>query len=169
MCCRLILNAAGTASCPVVITNNGNMRVVNISVNGHPNDCNFDLLWPGEAINCTMTRVLYQDDFENGTVSLVANSVTAFALGPQSTINGAPADTATVVILNQTAALDIQLTADESMVDAAGEWIPTRVTRCGQLEDHCLLQPHFHQAAWIDFGRAQPLTWCLRPSSNQLC
>jgi hypothetical protein len=111
----------GSAVCPVTITNTGNMRVVNISVNGQPNNCNVDLLWPNEVFNCTMTRVLTQEDFEAGLNTLQATSVDSFALGPKSALDNTPSDTATVVLLNRTAALDLQLTADTASVTLSGD------------------------------------------------
>jgi hypothetical protein len=111
----------GSAVCPVTITNTGNMRVVNISVVGQPNNCNVDLLWPNEVFNCTMTRVLTQDDFEAGLTTLEATSLVSFAQGPKSTLDNTPSDTATVVLLNRTATLDLQLTADKASVTKAGD------------------------------------------------
>jgi hypothetical protein len=111
----------GSAVCPVTITNTGNMRVVNISVIGQPNNCNVGLLWPNEVFNCTMTRVLTQEDFEAGTTTLEATSFVSFAQGPNSTLDNTPSDTATVVLLNRTAALDLQLTADKASVTKSGD------------------------------------------------
>lgn len=111
----------GSAVCPVTITNTGNMRVVNITVNGQPNDCNVSLLWPNDVFNCTMTRVLTQEDFEAGLTTLEATSVDSFAQGPKSTLDNTPSDTATVVLLNRTANLDLQLTADKASVAQSGD------------------------------------------------
>lgn len=111
----------GSAVCPVTITNTGNMRVVNISVSGQPNDCTVDLLWPSEVFNCTMTRVLTQDDFEAGLTTLQATSVDSFALGPKPVLDNNPSDTATVVLLNRIARLDLQLTADKASVTQSGD------------------------------------------------
>ncbi|KAF6254424.1 hypothetical protein COO60DRAFT_1642347 [Scenedesmus sp. NREL 46B-D3] len=97
------------------------MRVVNISVSGQPNDCTVDLLWPSEVFNCTMTRVLTQDDFEAGLTTLQATSVDSFALGPKPVLDNDPSDTATVVLLNRIARLDLQLTADKASVMQSGD------------------------------------------------
>jgi hypothetical protein len=52
----LFCTAAGDVLCVVQLTNTGNMRLTGISVTGDQNDCNFNLLWPSEAVNCSMSR-----------------------------------------------------------------------------------------------------------------
>jgi hypothetical protein len=152
----------GSAACPVTITNTGNMRVVNISVNGEPNTCKASLLWPNEVFNCTMTRVLTQEDFEAGLTTLQATSVDSFALGPKSTLDNTPSDTATVVLLNRTAALDLQLTADKASVSAAGDVVTYTVviTNIGTLraQNITVVMPTVSVLDCTRSGTATPFT-----------
>lgn len=54
--CLVCCCTAGNATCRVELRNTGNIRLANISVAGDVNDCNFALLWPAAAVNCSMTR-----------------------------------------------------------------------------------------------------------------
>jgi hypothetical protein len=145
---------AGAAYCSVQLHNSGNIRLANVSVTGHPNDCLFDLMWPSDVVLCNMTRcvmggcddvaacvlpchdadtwlhalatirvcrVLTQADYEAGETRVEATAASATPLGLKKTLDNAPSDIATVVLLARTPALDVNLVTDKGFVAAAGE------------------------------------------------
>jgi len=71
-------------------------------------------------------RALEQLEFEAGQTSIMATAVAAAPLGLVKTLAFPPSDNATVVLLNQTAALDVSLVSDKGFVTAAGEGLVGR-------------------------------------------
>lgn len=63
---------------------------------------------------------MQQSEFEAGRASMQATAATAAPLGLIKVLGNIPADNATVVLLNQTAALDVHMVSDKGYVTAAG-------------------------------------------------
>lgn len=120
---------AGNASCVVALHNSGNMRLENITVVGDTNDCNVPLLQPRISFNCTMTRVLSQEDFDAGQVVLKATGASAFPRGPVNvlTSDSVSLDNATVY-LNQSAGMDLSLKSDTGFAGSAVDPILVTIT-----------------------------------------
>lgn len=107
--------------CPVVVNNTGNVRVVDISVQGDTNNCTSGQLAPGEHLDCFMWRTLTEADFANSTFSLTATGLTGTAKGAVA-LPALPASTAEVARPGALVALlSVATQANTSTVSKAGQ------------------------------------------------
>jgi hypothetical protein len=111
----------------VELRNSGNMRLANVAVDGDANDCSFALLEPSGVARCSMTRTLTQDAFDAGLVTLDAAAATANPRGPVTALVSIPSDSAAMP-LNQTAAMDLSASVNQSYVAAAGDAVRVSFT-----------------------------------------
>jgi hypothetical protein len=120
--CTMPYKAGNASVCRVVVTNDGNMRVDNVTVHGDSNTCSKALMAPGETFICSMQRVMDQEEYEAGWFKLTATNVTGAARGP-TLLPGIPGDSAVVGLnnLTQVPILDVQAVADKNQVFKAGE------------------------------------------------
>lgn len=127
LCC---LPAAGSpATCPVVLTNAGTMRVANITLLGDANTCSKALMTPDETLLCNMSRVLVQSEYEQGFFTLRATNISGKAHGPV-VLPTDPADVSDVVHTNltQKAELNVSVAVNRTKVYKAGDTVLYTIT-----------------------------------------
>lgn len=115
----------------MVLHNNGNMRIDNVTVYGDSNTCSKALMLPDETFICSMSKMMQQDDYEAGQFTLTATNVTGVAHGPAALPN-TPGDTARVGVgnLNQTAILDVEAVTNITDVYRAGKTASCTIRPC---------------------------------------
>lgn len=156
------VSAAGAnATCPVVLKNSGNMRIDAVALLGDSNNCSKALMAPDESLYCAMTRALVQSEYEQGSFTLRATSISGIARGP-TPMPADPADVSDAVslTLDQVPQLNVSLAVNRTRVYKAGDsvlYTITAVSVCcseglevwfGGGHNHLLLGAHVHVHAW---------------------
>lgn len=125
----LHMSHTGLLSCPVVLRNNANMRVMDISVMGDANNCTVAVMAPDEERVCYMWRTLTEQDFISPVFSMAATAVLGTARGVQPL--SLPPLPKTVQVVNpniSTALLSVAVTANTTSISRAGETVLYRIT-----------------------------------------
>lgn len=132
-CAFWCLAAAGApATCPVVLRNQGNMRVVNVSVLGDSNTCSKPLMAPDETLFCNMSRVLVQSEYEHGAFTLRATNISGAAHGPLALPSDSAYVSSTVQpTLLQVPELNVSVAVNRTTVYKAGDTVLYTITAVG--------------------------------------
>jgi hypothetical protein len=126
--CRCVLwtpqtTPGSAAFYPVVLRNQGTMRVANVSVLGSgSNNCSMALMHAYETRNCWMQQTLVQQDYEAGVFTIQATNISGVANGPVL-LPHAQADVTSTATppLAQVRLLNLSLAVNASAVHRAGD------------------------------------------------
>jgi hypothetical protein len=125
--------------CPIKIKNTGDVTLTLVSVTPAANNCSAASLAVGEEIDCEITKVANQDNYDAGSVVVTADLV-ATATGYNPTIGG-NSNVSPSIGLNKTAGLDVAATVDTASVSANGK-----------SANHTTFLAHTHAADALDSG-----------------
>ncbi|KAF8072463.1 olpB [Scenedesmus sp. PABB004] len=120
----------GAVTCPVLLTNPGNVGLNNVTLTtagGATNDCTVAVLEPRGSALCSVVLQLSQADFDLGAVLLNATAGSASPRGPVRDLPPVSPDWA-VVQLNQSAALDLSAGVSESYAPSAASTVAATFT-----------------------------------------
>lgn len=115
------VTAAGTLTCPLEFHNQGNVRLTNVSLQGHVSQCFTSVLWPGEVYTCNFSKPSTRQMFEDMAfpLSLTADST---PLGGNKTLPAVPQATASIPLV-QNRILITNATVTPLTVRNAGDYM----------------------------------------------
>lgn len=148
--CSLPRAAGGSAQCPVVVTNTGNVGLVNVSV--AIDGCAVDLLLPKQQHVCQLQQQIDQDAFDaadsdNSTVQLSVTA-TAVARGSNNTaMNALDTDSLSLQAVLHPAA-NLSTTVSPASIAAAGKSC-ARVPLCLNNTQHDMSLQHISVHGFI--------------------
>jgi hypothetical protein len=107
-------------TCPIQITNNGDVTLTAVSITEPINNCDTASLAVGGVIDCEIITSAIQDNYDAGSVTVTANLV-ATPRGYISTPIGGNSLVNPSIALNKTAGLDVAAIGDIGSVSTNGE------------------------------------------------